>query len=191
MLRGGLEVQMDVITDVRQTETYRLRWKEHSWWALFYVDAAHGALSVQSDFGDFSYRWGSPGQPFKEFLVGLDDGYLKMKLSRGRDYFYSDESLRRLRGAVDLKLKEDESTTAELRARCGEALDELEECGDTDYAVFCHLIADGPIGRLFEEYEELGGCLVRGFSPQLDQFVEKIWPEFVAVLRRELSASLA
>lgn len=66
-------------------ERYDIRLKgEDSWrcsWAVISI-SDDGFFNVQSDCGDFSYRWGSFGDCFKSFLIGIlnDSGYLYSKI---------------------------------------------------------------------------------------------------------------
>jgi len=172
-----------------QTETYALRWKDKHWWAIFYVDDAHGALSIQSDFGDFSYRWGAPGNCFKTFLTGLDDHYLMEKLSHGTNhgrYFYDMESVERLKKLVRQKCDE-QGKSYEVYE---DAIEEIDGYDCRDSNLFFHLAyTNDDLAGLLKEGDphEIGDCIVTGFSPHLKQFVEKLWPGFVAVLKQELS----
>jgi hypothetical protein len=68
---------------------------EGSWWAVFYVDS--GLLSIQSDYGDYSYRWSSYGESFKDFLLSIDGHYLMTKLSGGSREFMFDETIKRIK----------------------------------------------------------------------------------------------
>lgn len=180
--------QETVSVEKTQTETFTLRWKGRPWWAIFYVDEAHGALSIQSDFGDYSYRWGAPSKPFKKFLSELDDGYLKIKLSHGTDhdrYFYERESFKKLREAVDKRCKE-RGFTKKQRKKYDDAVEEIDEYDCRSEDLFSHLIYHNEdLVELFDPYE-IGDFIVKGYSPRLEQFVEKIWPSFVDALKADI-----
>lgn len=50
-------------------------------WAKVFMDSK-GALAIISDYGNFAYHWSDWGdRDFREFLLGLDDGYLGRKLA--------------------------------------------------------------------------------------------------------------
>jgi hypothetical protein len=67
-------------------------------WAVFIVDEDLGALSVQSDWGDYNYAWGHGGRGGKtlmQFLATCSEGYIAGKLLAGRKGIVDAEATRK------------------------------------------------------------------------------------------------
>lgn len=68
--------------EIIKTTAEKYELKERGWYTNFYVEA-NGTLNINSSWGDWSYRWHSPGEEFKKFLCGLDIHYLAGKMKEG------------------------------------------------------------------------------------------------------------
>ena len=49
-------------------------------WAIFDIDPGRGMLNIQSDCGNYAYRWPERGTMFLNLLAGMDEDYLLRKL---------------------------------------------------------------------------------------------------------------
>jgi len=57
-------------------------------WFVAFVDTETGILAVQSDYGDWGYRWGATGtDDLRKFLVGLRSDYLSNKFLSARQLY--------------------------------------------------------------------------------------------------------
>ena len=71
----------------KTVEKYELRnIPEGLSWADFTIDCETGSLDIQSDWGEYSYMWSSPGGEFKHFLRKLNSSYLLDKMAT-RDWY--------------------------------------------------------------------------------------------------------
>lgn len=76
-------------------------------WATFTIDSEDGSIQIQSDWGEYSYRFGAPGPDFKRFLRKLGSDYLLNKMADQN--WYDGESYKQscIRGAGELYLDND------------------------------------------------------------------------------------
>jgi hypothetical protein len=142
-------------------------------WGIFLIDST-GYFSVVSDFGNYAHLWTHHGcEDFREFLAGLEPGYLCSKLGP-RNVVDEERSLQNIREAVEEALKsgtipEDEKVSEEM------ALEDLttnqmsfqEWCGHT---------------RLSDAWD----YVIYDYSSDLKSFAEKIFPRFVEQIRKDL-----
>jgi hypothetical protein len=79
---------------IETAKAYRFRFKEAFGWAIFTINDATGEFSIQSDYGNWSYRWhvGSNlgtvddrDRTLTEFLATAGPDYIINKLSYGSD----------------------------------------------------------------------------------------------------------
>ena len=74
----------DPVVTIVRADVYSLRWpSSYGNWAIFTVCDQTGELSIQSDWGNFSYRWntGALGdKTLTEFLATVDAHYIADKL---------------------------------------------------------------------------------------------------------------
>ena len=86
-------------------DAYNLANPEYSY-ALCYVDSEKGALSIISDYGNWSYLWGTQslpkGKTFKEFLKGISHpAYIAQKLFGGNCWEVNREATeKKLKGEI-------------------------------------------------------------------------------------------
>lgn len=81
-------------------------------WACCTVNDRTGELSIQSDWGDWSYRWDigglGKGKTLTEFICDRTDiDYLANKLNRGRSVFDAEGTIRRLRAEIVTHRRDD------------------------------------------------------------------------------------
>lgn len=68
-------------------------------WAIFRIDESSGSLAVESDWGNYAYRWGHGGRrerTLREFLSTCSEGYIATKLLYGhREQVFDEETTRK------------------------------------------------------------------------------------------------
>ena len=176
----------NVAVTVHQASKYTLRWKDSACWAVFFVDEETYCLTVMSDYGDYAYRWGQPGESFKKFLTGCDRSYVMGKLQGGEDYFDHHESMKKLEKFVKKLLKKKGLTSGdkdEIQAH----LEEIKSHGPRTNEGYSILLMQGAIAQHTNLYDESSELFVTGPHPWLISFMDKIWPEFVKALKEELA----
>lgn len=172
---------MESFTKV-SAECYHVRTKCGWGWATFIV-RDNGQVFIASDYGNWFYWWSHHGGPsIKHFLIDIGDDYLRGKLGGRRDHFNGEASLseakrivleRRHRGSLDKAAARD---AWDALAR------EVDEMGSAE--TFARSILDN--AALRDQFDYGGLPIVMEDDPQLVAFVERLWPLFVAELRREL-----
>jgi DNA-binding Xre family transcriptional regulator len=115
----------------------------HSLWAVITVSENIGLLQIASDFGDWSYRWSSPGCPFKEFLVSLgrDGDYLINKLTGGACEANLDRTRARLKERIKEIAAESDLTPGEIE----DLNDEAERIHGDSLNDICQSIYDSAL----------------------------------------------
>jgi hypothetical protein len=181
------ENKLEFCAEKSTTDRYTLRWKDRPWWAVFMV-SEDGFLSVQSDFGDYSYRWPAPGQPFKEFLTDIDTHYLMGKFGR-REEFNLTETLIQIQRDI-LEYRQEESITAEDAREAWDATMRLSNECDEDQSDFYHqLMRDTPILTIVYRGDYTSVPCVNEYPAMLRAFCANIWPAFIDTLKKELTPS--
>jgi hypothetical protein len=179
-------------------ERYDVRVR-HRGWAVIMLSEAGGVLSIQSDYGTWGHCWPCHGRPsFKHFLVECDRdrGYLVRKFGGSRKDFDFAASVKNLRRAVGQAYRDRRtiyyaSGRRELfdLAKCRELLAEVDAIEDTDSADdFARQAWSMPGGSVVEDYSDI---IVKRDSAALVHFLERLWPAFIAELRRELATGAA
>lgn len=125
-------------------------------WAIFDLDPGRGMLNIQSDCGNYAYRWPERGNEFLRLMTGIDKGYLLEKLcgkpkevdeeatvERVKEYlqdaeYYEDEDLNRRkieRGIERLEAKFEDFNISEE----GFAAYMLDEWNDENNMQMCDI----------------------------------------------------
>lgn len=179
-------------------ERYDLRTGRPSEWAIILLAEAGGILSIQSDYGDWNHHWPHHGRPsFKHLLIELDNSrdYLIGKLGGHQTDFDFDESVKRLRRKIGELYKNKRRIHYRSRVevfdleRAKDALAAVEDLDHTGSADdFARQVYDNSaiVGLETDEYCEI---IVKRDSRSLLMFLERLWPLFVAELRREVATN--
>lgn len=164
-------------------EKYTLRF-DYGDYAIFTIDDT-GMFNCQSSFGDYAYHWNAFGDNFKEFLCGIDSGYLFRKLCN-EDYFdfnkYVEDSKKEI-----LKLRKEGDLTKEQARELLEFFDN----GLEDYSSFdmtCHQVfGNSLLNELYcNEVYYSDFCPEKDYDPSQKAFILEIYPKFVEILKKEL-----
>lgn len=156
-------------------ECYKIRGKRGAW-ADIVVDSNGnaGRIQIASDYGSWEHYWGSCGVGFKKFLIGLDIHYAAGKFGEGR-WFDHEATMEQLR--VDILSHTD---SKEERLELTEELDTLKDCDEVN--TFCHLAFECEnLHKIWDGSPDIK----TNISPSFRQFWEKLWPVFIAELKKE------
>jgi len=166
------------VNHVPLTRFYTVRGKYGLWARIWITD--DGCFTCLSDHGNYGYWWSHPGCEFREFLCGVDDGYLTTKLSAGEKELDAESTTRRVRDTI-------------LRQRREGALDRDEAQNEWD--LWRETAFEDEFSRNeWYSHTRLGDAyeyMVYRPPIQVQMFVKHLWPLFVEQLRAELAAEAA
>lgn len=177
-------MKVNVLNNV---QCYQLRELEHGCWADIYMSANGntGTLFIQSDYGSWDYFWGSCGKPFKEFLVGLDRGYLLTKLNSGKElYFDCDLYIKNLRKELDKLYLNSEIEPQEHDDALWEISEYLEDYSTKESICSAFYSDCKVLSKIFPDGFSTSSAT--DFHPLMYRFYEEAWVPFVQLLKEEL-----
>lgn len=134
-----------------------------------------GRISISTDYGVWSYYWGSCGCSFKEFLIGLNMEYAAGKF--GEDKFFNHEATMNY---LKSRIKEN-SEDKEHNRKLKDELKSLVDCEDKS-SFTAQMWNCSEIMKL----EDYCPDLVTGISPGFKYFWENLWTKFIESLKQEL-----
>ena len=166
---------------------YKIRFKESSLWADITIDENDkaGRLQIASDFGDWQYYWGSCGESFKKFLIGLDIHYTAGKFGADR-WFDLDKTIALLKSQVEEYLSYEgylsKTNLKTLKEKLSAEIKILEHevsCKDE----FIHKMWDSEeLIKMFDSSPDI----ITGIEPLFQRFWDEIWSVFVQELKKEI-----
>lgn len=165
-------------------ELYQLREKGFGW-ADITVNANNqsGRIQIASDFGDWQYYWSHCGEPFKQFLVGLDKHYTAGKFKANR-HFDLENNVRALQHELYEQLME-ENITQPAHDTATEELKEIAETCSSNIHEFWSQLSQTKV-----LYHEIGGSdweTTNSIEPGFERFWQEVWPVFTEQLKKELT----
>lgn len=163
-------------------ECYHIR-TDNGWsWATL-IARDNGQVFIASDYGNWFYWWSHHGCPsIKHFLIDIGEDYLRGKLGGIPRHFNQERVVTMMLQSIVERRREgrlEKEKAREAWAALKERIDCYGSAEAFGQAVFDNDALDG----LFD-YEDLRGGMEH--EPGLIQFTERLWPLFVAELRREL-----
>lgn len=158
------------------TRFYAIRGEHFEWARIWITD--DGCLSCLSDFGNYGHWWHNAGCEFRQFLCEVDDSYLIGKLGLGQHEYDDEATLARWQRRI-YELRREQQLTREA-AR--EEWRLLRNCSDLSSEFDLHE------WYLATKLDVSDGVAVYRKPMQLQTFVKRLWPLFVAALRAELAA---
>lgn len=156
-------------------------------WAIFTFNNATGELSVQSDWGDFSYRWhanpSSLGAPdLEHFLAKCGADYVADKFRIPSKEFDPDATLRAAKAAIIEDRRKQNSDKTEARF----AFEDLAYLDFRDERAFIESVQRSAThSEIIEEPWELTKSRP---THQYEIFVKHLIPTFQADLRKRVEA---
>jgi len=170
-----------------QVTRYLLRSRKPSpdyWWAEICI-SEDGSLNVLSDYGNYAYAWRSIGQDtFKQFLISLHNDYLMGKIGQGLKKEFNNSRTMKLLYQEVLERRREKDITEDEARECWDAINDVDDYKDD--SEYCNSVMDkySPILKLYNEDYSAIPCEMDDNS-QLTAFVEKVWPEFIRILKEE------
>jgi len=175
----------------KNIQVYQLRkFKESNIWADIYLDenkdGSGGALAIRSDYGSWDYCWGSCGRPLKEFICGIDAGYLMGKLSSRNEFDYDRWKVaaqEQIKYALQEKNIDDEKHDGLMQ--------ELEGLGregfQSEDSLYVYLReTNSELFSFFGSSENFPNG--KDYPTGLKLFIENIWKPFIQELKKEIEA---
>ena len=105
--------------------SYGYRFTDYSGWAIFTVNDSTGELSLQSDWGNFSYRWNTgalgKGKTLTTFLAGTNSHYVAEKFGVVSTELDESETRKAIRSALDVRADDVASALLE------DAIDDVDD----------------------------------------------------------------
>ena len=174
-----------------QTRSYTVR-RGLEWARIWITD--DGCFTTLSDHGNFGYWWSCPGCEFRKFLCEMDDYYLSRKLAVGRHEFDGEASVKTIRSRI-CDLRRQQCLTREQAQAEWDLVHPKPSSGWGDGMRGAFSNMDNEI-EAHEWYvaTDLGDAaeLLKYRTPmQIQMFIKRLWPLFVAQLREELAQEVA
>lgn len=152
-----------------------------------------GEIMINSSFGSWANTWTACASPFKKFLIRLDFGYFFSKLAgTSLEKFDGEASVKEMfkilierRKSFSMSRLEAREAWQELEFDKGTAESDERSFGDAMMAVAQALGEHHPMHDDFADPS--GWPKVTKPDCQAVGFWEKIWPEFVAELKKEIA----
>lgn len=168
------------------SEKYDFRFSPNGY-AILYIDELAGLISMQTDWGNFSFGWSRAGRgpvSLKRFLVCCDSSYLINKFCK-RTYFDIEQSKAELR-----KIMETECLSDQEKRDCH---DELEDFHADNIDQMYFSIADScpTLFKLVMKEDLYGLPASMDYVPCERSFFEEIWPMIRAELKKVVEAEEA
>lgn len=156
-----------------EATTYTFRFEGYGSWASFTLNPRTGELNIQSDWGNYAYRWHvdqlGQSRTFEHFLVKCQPDYLVRKLAKDGDPRLADEvdqdaTYRALLKRVDEKFPE----SSDLKELLLEQLEDwcatnFEDWPSDDLCVFLETPMSHVLYRPSHRYEFLRDTLIPTF----------------------------
>ncbi|UAW08084.1 hypothetical protein Mx4_p85 [Myxococcus phage Mx4] len=140
-----------------------------------------GYFSTVSDYGNYAYRWGSPGMEFRAFVANLEEdaSYVCSKLGRST-WWDGAATVKGIREHI-LESRRCGGWTKERAATEWQALDGSEEM---DVHEFHDWLGQTQIDAAYE-------FATYDYEPQLRAFCREVMPVLATAIREQLKAEAA
>lgn len=141
-----------------------------------------GSLMIRSDYGDYAYKWGSFGNDFKRFLIGIGTDYLINKLGGSNSYIFDfDATIKSIKKEI-IEYRRDGNSIEEVR----EIWDEIESIdSNNNKDVFFMNIMDTKYYDIICCNDPCNIPTQDEVNPHLNSFTKEIWPCFIEELKKE------
>ena len=171
-------------------ERYTL-WFKHSGWAVIFLDEDGGFLSIQSDWGDYAYRWSHHGrESLKHFLIELDKNhdYLAKKLAMGNAslsrHFCLDGTIKALKKDIVRRRRSSDLTAQCARTAWSEITAIQRDASDSYVSFFEEFRSQRSLSLLYDDLSSVPVSI--GVHPMVFTFLKIVWPPFCNFLKLEL-----
>ncbi len=125
-------------TVVSNAELYSFKFSPHGW-AIFTLSEDLGTFSIQSDWGDYSYRWSMGAiaeRSLKHFLVDCNPDYIANKMAYNKEFsFKSEFDFKSTQEKWRNIVLENHGLSKEASKELLEAIENLEESEDPEITI--------------------------------------------------------
>lgn len=172
-------------------EKYTIRNENNNWLASIFLDDELGQISVQSDYGSYSYWWTKTGrgtETLKEFLSRANSDYVMDKFGYGgkNDHFYSSKTIDKIRQEI-LETRKNRRITKKEARDCFYELDEVDDDYNTSQELYTELDRWATTTmELIYNNSPYDIPWVNDTHPQLKAFMDKVWPLFIEEIKKEV-----
>lgn len=168
------EAELEALHKKAKTWRFNGTLEGFGWYIAFLDDA--GCFSVQSDWGDYSYRWNMGGMPegknLVQFLAGCnDEHYILGKIAR-RTWFDGKRTREELLALLDEMFSGGDITEVDY----DEEWDNIERIKDE--ATFSDWMRDSELGL-----DEAWRYVHMDYEPQAKAFMKEVWPRLVEQMK--------
>jgi hypothetical protein len=184
-------MMVDRATTIQQTRLYTVRLGTE--WARIWI-TDDGCFTTISDYGCFGYWWGCPGREFRKFLCQVDDDYLGRKLARGRHEFDGEESVKAIRYRICYLRREQCLTREQAQIEWNLVHPKPKGCSwMSRLGAFSNMDNEVEAHEWYLEtkLDDPAEFLRYRIPMQIQMFIKRLWPLFVAQLREELAQEVA
>lgn len=148
-------------------------------WFVVFIDEI-GCVSIQSDYGDYAYRWSSFGDDVRTFLMQCNESYLINKFTQGwPQVSKGKKSIQRIKESILDERRQKALSKEKARGLYDAIPDYLEDgfrLNDITDDELADWIVSGDYGTLVCE-KELG---------QIRAFFEKCWPDILKHMKESM-----
>lgn len=146
-------------------------------WAIYTIDESFGSLTVQSDWGEYSYAWGHGGRggrSLREFLADCSEGYIASKLLVGKKEIIDAEATRKEMKKHVRQLFKEGRIRISIDKHYHESEFDLMLSLMSEIGEFYSHIRDVTPGTYFEPFA--GELMQQVFDPLYEHVVTKMHP---------------
>jgi len=162
------------------SERFVLKSDDPHWWANITI-SSDGFLDIQSDYGSYSYCWGSFGDDFKSFLSGCNNDYLLRKFGKGSNTFNPEKTLEGIKREI-LTARRDTQISADIARSLWYDTKDLDDF--TTVEGFGAQLAGSDICEIIYGGDMSSVDFVQDDDPAACAFLEKVWPHFIAEISK-------
>lgn len=169
----------------KNVEIYKLR-GNHTWGDFVLEDLGDGKgqILINSDYGTWAYYWGAmgAGKGIREFLIGCDVHYLMGKFGGSKDWFDGEASRQNFKNYLEESFKNEEINKEDY----DELMEEIENSDFNSSESVYWQMSD----KMTEHFQEPFDLFVNDHEPGLTNFMKVIWPEFIRIIKEEITSAV-
>lgn len=133
---------------------------------------ASAEWTANTSYGVFGHYWGSMGQPFGDFIAGINTDYLLSKI--GREECDSDKVVAELKRLI-VEFRKEKRITTDVARNALEEITQLAACYERE-PLCMQLYESAALSKVPIEWCDIS---TRSYTIHSRLFAQKMWPEFV------------
>jgi len=170
--------KLQKITTTKTTvECYKVRGSRGLWADLTIdMNGKSGRIQIASDYGSWQNYWGSCGEQFKDFLIGLNIEYASGKFGADK-WFDLEKTISSMARTIT-----EYADSKEQKAELFNELRQLKDCSGKEEFI--------SVVQNCDKIMELNNhCpdICHSINPMFQRFWDECWPHFLNVLREEIA----